>query len=147
MDLMLKAVTLLWDVSRKFMRVSSIGNRKFMKIKQQNPSANINDRSGWYTRRGCFKELTSCTDPLTCDTCDSSNNCNRDIFPSDRQTCLKCTNSDCSSPKNEYCSIHLKDSNGCATLFDEGLKSPTNFAAKIKLSIFRRFCCLEKLLC
>ena len=55
-----------------------------------------------------------------CIACDE-NNCNNAVFPLNRKTCLKCSDSDCGDPRSEYCNIYLPNNQDCVTLFDEGL--------------------------
>lgn len=77
------------------------------------------DYPGWYTKRGCMESIgiKECEDD-SCKKC-TDNNCNANVFPTDRKKCLKCSADGCDSPKNEYCYIYTSSFQGCATLFDD----------------------------
>lgn len=81
-------------------------------------------KPGFYTKRGCFEELTdtereSCPGDL-CEVCTTSD-CNNQVFPTNRGTCMKCQGSECSTSAevSTMCQVHLENHN-CVTLFDEG---------------------------
>lgn len=110
-------------------------------------NASDNAYPGWYTQRGCALSSDDCTDGL-CSLC-SGNNCNAEVFPTDRHKCLKCVDSDCNPAKSEYCSVYLEGSQDCVTLYNEGLLSSITFTSKtiLNISFIRRFCACQKLLC
>lgn len=88
------------------------------------PADKENVVPGWYTKRGCLDNATPCAGEF-CASCDDSSNCNNKVFPSNRNKCLKCQDSDCSSPRSEYCDVYLPSSQDCVTLFDGGLNRVT----------------------
>lgn len=76
-------------------------------------------KPGWYTQRGCLGESDTCPEE-TCTSCEE-NNCNKELYPADRNKCLKCEGEACNAPKSEYCQVYLPDSRDCLTFFDQGL--------------------------
>lgn len=79
---------------------------------------NISDPFSWETERGCITtEMTSCIDTATCQKC-YTNNCNREVFPSNRNKCLKYFDGTSTSVISEYCNTY--GSNDCITFYDNG---------------------------
>lgn len=79
-----------------------------------------NNAIGHHIERGCSAVLLGdCTEP-DCKKCQGTN-CNNVKFPTDRMTCLKCTNEGCQSPQiqSKQCVLYNGRYQGCITFFDE----------------------------
>ena len=77
------------------------------------------DLPGSYTKRGCIENYVGTCDGTSCLSC-NGDNCNGNVFPTDRHSCFKCAGDNCDAPESQYCSIYNPLMTNCITFYDEG---------------------------